>query len=782
MITYGNDEITDISFVDTTLSVHITDIPYHLTSTPGANIHLEDMGTADGILKPFNESWVTGDCLRRIKDALLHSSSMISYAVNILKGLSTCGVYSISIPTGDVVYPLEIRSNKILSEFKNICDCTIDFPIESLYYYATNTIDLRKYKDKGSIIAAKLLFNPFLKRFQCSYFEAYDIGILPPDPNIQSLSDSIVTIEPTVAMTGGRKKKVTGGEAISKMYFKGDKRLQTHIEFNTDFLNWLQDLNTSVSFGDNSMYDLGMKTGYIEYLDPEMAITNAVIAPSVKEFLAQPHLYTHIAMPNQAHGIIVSCIPGFSLNVGVRASYSTNHVKSAIGPSLRYPQLKYMGENNILCSPHVPLIRPCTYDYLRMGETPYGQNIVVAFIQDKFNQEDSCIMNAASVESGLLQIDSLTNNLDELELNDDKYEIPSEKMHLSGNATGYSKLDPVSSLPARVGELFYERDPLISKTRKLTNGTTDISILNKKPDGKYPPTAFPRPLRCVIKNEMQSETKTYKMVETGQFRLPIPGDKTNSEHAQKCTIGAILDPKDIPYTTCGLKPDLIFSAPSVFKRKTYGQVYISILSKIAALLGCPLDTTSYHTIRTPDDVRETLRKLGLDEQGKEVMFDPITGKAFKSRVFFSNHYWERQAHLVENKINIRNGGLKQPTTGQPVGGRKRTGGQSIDRMAADAFIASGASNIIRSTRLEQGSKIKIGFCQRCHCPQCYLHAETMEWICPSCGKHPNIIVREIPPAANLIMHVFNAAHVAIDYYDNAETFNDEDVQKLLHDE
>ena len=149
----------------------------------------------------------------------------------------------------------------------------------------------------------------------------------------------------------------------------------------------------------------------IEMMDAEMAITNAIIAPCMKEFYIKPTMYTHIALPNHIHGIIASIVPALTLNAGVRASYVTNHVKQAIGPVMRYPQLKYVGENNILIAPQVPLVRPCTYDYLKLNETPFGQNVIVAFMQFKYNQEDAIILNQTSVESGFLKIDSLMTKM-----------------------------------------------------------------------------------------------------------------------------------------------------------------------------------------------------------------------------------------------------------------------------------------------------------------------------------------------------------------------------------
>ena len=542
-----------------------------------------------------------------------------------------------------------------------------------------------------------------------------------------------------------------------------DFHLSGTISVKPEFTKWLSECSVDVGkFAD------GIKYKFIEFMDPEMAINNAVIAPSIKEFYQKPAMYTHVALPNHIHGIIAGIVPAVNLNAGVRASYLTNHVKQAIGPVMRYPQLKYIGENNILVAPQVPLVRPCTYDFLHLNETPYGQNVIVAFMQFKYNQEDAIILNQASVEAGFLKIDSLMTKIYKIDKNDEEFKVPPTGTVLNGNADSYSKIDPATALPRTIGEVFYQNDCLIAKITKTQDGVSDTSILNDKPDGKYPISANPRPLRCITKNKIHGENKVTKTAVFGQYRVPIVGDKFNTEHAQKGTCGRIMPPELLPYSTNGVRPDVIFNPPAIFKRKTFGQIYLPIMAKISALLGCPIDCTPYHTIRSDEDLCKLLREMGLNDAGYETMYDPVTGRPYKSRIFFANHYWERQSHLVEQKLNIRNGGSRDMVTNQPTKGRKHGGGQAIDRMSFDAHVAAGICEIIRDSHLNQGSKIKIGICNRCHSTMGYLHKETNMWMCPRCGAHRDIIVREVPPSAVLMTHIFNGLHIAIDYFDRVD--------------
>ena len=52
-------------------------------------------------------------------------------------------------------------------------------------------------------------------------------------------------------------------------------------------------------------------------------------------------------------------------------------------------------------------------------------------------------------------------------------------------------------------------------------------------------------------------------------------------------------------------------------------------------------------------------------------------------------------------------------------------------------------------------------------------------MCPRCGAHQDIIIREVPPSSVLATHIFNGLHIAIDYFDHIDQG---DIQRELHPE
>lgn len=547
-----------------------------------------------------------------------------------------------------------------------------------------------------------------------------------------------------------------------------NKTKQTSITPKKEFIEYLKECSEKVG-----VFEKGIEAGYLELFDSEMTTYNALVAPSIKEFYEKPLLYSHIALPNAIHGVVSGMVPGINMCKGVRCAYITNHAKQAIGTNLRYPQLKYQGDATMPISPQMPLAKTCIYNYKKVGETPYGQNVTCAFMIYKYNQEDSVIVNGASAESGnFLEIDSMFTKLDKIE-QDQEFKIPS-KCVLNGNPDSYAKLDEKTSLPKRVGLRFFTGDALIGKITKIPNSNdiSDHSILNIRPDGRIPRTANIRTIRSIVKNYIHDRDKGAKLANFGQFCVPIVGDKINTECAQKGTVGRIIPASEMPYTTTGLRPDVIFNPPSIFKRETYSQIYISMVMKVAALTGCSIDCTPYHTQRTTDEIKELAHKLGINDMGKEVLYDPSTGRRYRCHIFVGNHYYERQPHLVDKKMNVRNGGPKDPITRMPTKGLKRGGGQSIDRMGSDSMMASGIHSIRFDEFLNRSSKIRIAVCKHCNSIKTYYNKNKNAWCCPNCGYHPDFEVKYVPHASNIINQIFQALHISIDYFQDGNVNDD----------
>lgn len=545
-----------------------------------------------------------------------------------------------------------------------------------------------------------------------------------------------------------------------------------------EFIDWI---NTKNKYGDINI-DYGIEQGFIEYCCSTMTVFNFTVAETLEEYYNRPWLYSHIALPLHILSYTTCVNPCVQLNAGVRASYSSNHTKQAIGPTNRYSQIKYLNENNVLLSPEVPLVRTCTYDMIKLNEKPTGQNVTIAFLAYTDNQEDSFIINKSSLDSGLFVIDSIVSESLECTRQEEVFKIPDEDVVCNGNSESYKKLNKKTCLPGKIGEKFYENDALIGKVIKMNkkdNKYTDRSITNTKPDGtkdyefllneKYKGIATntfnQRELRCVCIDDSLGNNDKLKIACFGQRRIAIAGDKFNSMNAQKGTIGRIYDSTKMPYTSNGLRPDIIFNPTSIFKRKTIGQIYEPTIGKLAALLGCPVDTTPYMSVRSTDDLDSIYEQLGLDNYGYEDIYDPETGLCI-GKAFVGVMHYQRQQHLVENKLNVRAGeGDIDRVTSLPSKGRRKNGGQSVDAMSCKCYFAAGASNVYQDFHINQGAKTTIAFCRWCNKQFTYYDNKKKTWICSSCGQTNDFCIKEVVPAENLMNQIMTGMHICFEYTD-----------------
>jgi DNA-directed RNA polymerase subunit beta len=98
---------------------------------------------------------------------------------------------------------------------------------------------------------------------------------------------------------------------------------------------------------------------------------------------------------------------------------------------------------------------------------------------------------------------------------------------------------------------------------------------------------------------------------------------------------------------------------------------------------------------TENDVFETLKEAGLDEDGKTILYDGRTGEPFENRVTVGVMYMIKLAHMVDDKIHARSTGPYSLVTQQPLGGKAQFGGQRFGEMEVWALEAYGAAHTLQ---------------------------------------------------------------------------------------
>jgi DNA-directed RNA polymerase subunit beta len=194
-----------------------------------------------------------------------------------------------------------------------------------------------------------------------------------------------------------------------------------------------------------------------------------------------------------------------------------------------------------------------------------------------------------------------------------------------------------------------------------------------------------------------------------QKRRLAVGDKMAGRHGNKGVVSKILPVEDMPFMSVpssgegatdtiremrGRTADMILNPLGVPSRMNLGQVLETHLGWAASVLDyqaiCPVFQSA-----SPEEIKAELRRAGLPEDGKVVLYDGRTGQSFDAKVCVGMMYMVKLIHMVDDKIHARSTGRYSLITQQPLGGKAQFGGQRFGEMEVWALEAYGAAHALQ---------------------------------------------------------------------------------------
>ncbi|CCO07791.1 DNA-directed RNA polymerase subunit beta [Desulforamulus hydrothermalis] len=175
-----------------------------------------------------------------------------------------------------------------------------------------------------------------------------------------------------------------------------------------------------------------------------------------------------------------------------------------------------------------------------------------------------------------------------------------------------------------------------------------------------------------------------------QKRKISEGDKMAGRHGNKGVVARILPEEDMPFMADGTPVEIVLNPLGVPSRMNIGQVLETHLGWAAKTLGFHVATPVFNGA-SEDDIWGSLKRAGLPEDGKTVLYDGRTGEPFDNRVTVGYIYMIKLHHLVDDKIHARSTGPYSLVTQQPLGGKAQFGGQRFGEMEVWALEAYGAA-------------------------------------------------------------------------------------------
>ncbi|MBS3137447.1 DNA-directed RNA polymerase subunit B [Candidatus Woesearchaeota archaeon] len=490
--------------------------------------------------------------------------------------------------------------------------------------------------------------------------------------------------------------------------------------------------------------------GIIEYLDA--AEEENVLVAFKEEDLTHEHTHLEVT-PLAILGLCTSLVPYANCSPTARINAGSKNQKQALGFYAANYHIRMDMDVNLLDYSQIPIVQSIMHPISDYDKHPSGQNIVVAIMSYKgYNMEDSIILNKASIERGLGRSTYYRPAIaEELRYSGglvDEISVPDKEVKGYKSERDYRFLEEDGIISPEV--FVQEGDVIIGKSSpprflsgmeeyNLTSNLRRESSINIK-HGEQGIVDF------VMLTENEEGNKLVQ-VRLRDQRIPEVGDKFTSRHGQKGVVGLIVNHTNMPFSSTGIIPDLIFSSHSIPSRMTMSHLIELIAGKTGALSARYVDGTTFDA-EPEEQLRKELLSMGFKENGTETMYNGITGEQFQAKVFIGNMYYLKLKHMVANKIHSRARGPIQLLTRQPTEGRAKEGGLRLGEMEKDTFVAHGASLLLKE-RFDS-DKVIVPICEKSGLIG-YVDARKGKAISPIFGEDSDMSYVEMSYAFKLLL-------------------------------
>lgn len=498
--------------------------------------------------------------------------------------------------------------------------------------------------------------------------------------------------------------------------------------------------------------------GVIEYLDAAEE-ENALVAFREEELTSE---HTHLEIsPLVMFSLCTSIVPYGSHAPPARVNMGSKNQKQALGFYAANYLLRMDTDVNLMNTPQVPIVQSIMHDISDDEKHPAGQNMVIAVMSYKgYNMEDAIVMNKGSIERGFMRSTYYRPiSSEELRYSGgliDEVGIPDKdvKGYRSEKDYKYLEEDGIVYPESKVKE----DDVIIGKTSppRFLSGVDDYSLATSL--RRESSSALQHGEKGIVDFVLLSENEDGNklvQVRVRDPRVPEIGDKFTSRHGQKGVIGLLVDHADMPFSSSGIVPDMIFSPHSLPSRMTVGHMIELLGGKVGAISGRYVDGTTFDS-EPEGDLRNELLKLGFRENGTETLYDGESGEKYDVKIFTGSQYYLRLKHMVANKLHSRARGPIQLLTRQPTEGRALEGGLRLGEMEKDTLVSHGASLLLKE-RFDSDSTM-FPVCESCGLVAVYDELKKKAY-CPVCGDNVEVSNIEMSYAFKLLLDEFKSMGV-----------------------
>jgi len=446
----------------------------------------------------------------------------------------------------------------------------------------------------------------------------------------------------------------------------------------------------------------------------------ALIAITMDD-LKKTKYYTHIEIdPSLLFGIMGNQIIYPENNPFPRNSFSCGQSKQAVSVYHSNFQMRIDKMGVILSYGQIPLIKSRYLKYINNEEQPYGINAIVAIMSyTGYNVEDAILINAGSVARGIFRTSYFS-----------MYEAHEESSKVNGtNNKKFANIqnNGLVKMNKKYDYSLLDEHGIIKENTEVNDKTVLIGMINSDVSNKdvlLDESVKPKKGQLGVVDKsfitMGEEGFNVAKVRIREERIPAIGDKMASRAGQKGTLGLIIPEEDMPFTSDGLRPDLIINPHALPSRMTIGQIVESLFGKVCTSYGAFGDCTAFQVKGSNySTYAPLLVKAGFNSTGNQILYNGMTGEQLESDIYIGPTYYMRLKHMVKDKINYRARGPNTALTRQPVQGRANDGGLRIGEMERDGVLAHGMSYFLNESFLVRADEYYMAVCNKTGCIAIY---------------------------------------------------------------
>ena len=590
---------------------------------------------------------------------------------------------------------------------------------------------------------------------------------------------------------GGNSNDISSSDSIENTSSDSDSDSSSNSDSDKSD-NYYRDKYSSI------LNELEKSSACIEYLDSEESDT-CLIAMNDNEI--GPY-HTHMEIhPSTILSVVSGNIPMSNHNSSARNVFHAAQSKQAIGIYSTNFNKRFDTMSYVLHYPQRPIINTRIAQYTSSDYMANGYNTIVAIMTySGFNQEDSIMINKATIDRGLNSLSyykSITATSKIISQNEkvifgNPILMRDKGIKINGiKNKNYEHLDANGFI--KEGTYVPEGQEVIiigminirEIIKEFKNGVftdvnkeliyTDVSLSTDN-------SLFGKVDKVYKSDKIAGNDSTICKVRFLKIKKPEFGDKHCSRHGQKGVIGMIIPEENMPYTKDGIRPDIIINPHAIPSRMTIGHLVECIFAKLCCIDGLLGDASVFIPIEK-ETIYNGLKQNNFNKYGNEILYNGYNGTQIDTEIFIGPTFYFRLKHMVAEKINSRGVGKVVGLTRQPTEGRRKGGGLRIGEMERDTVLSHGISNFIKESMMERSDKFCWCICKRCGTLVSYNIKENINK-CRNCNND-DVAVIQTPYAFKLFIQELETMGIQprlntefidmpIDQLELARAINDDD--------